>query len=348
MIRAGVIGTGYAGAEIVRYLLGHPGVTITYLASASLGGRPLSDSYPCFLGQDLPLCEAYDPEKAADAADVFFQSNKDMTGMKIAGELLGFGKRIVDIPSDFRLKDPDIYRRYYGAEHAAKELLSEAVYGIPELHAEEIARARLVANPGCYATGAILALAPVMAAGLIDPGSIIIDSKSGVSGAGRSQMKVSSLFCEVNEGFKAYKVGTHGHIPEIEQELSRLAGTEVMVSFTPHLVPMNRGILTTCYAEVTGCDVPDSGQMVEKYREFYSGCPFVIVRDTGDQPSTKDVAGTNYCHIATVSDSRTGRLVITSAIDNMGKGAAGQAVQNMNLMFGLDQSTGLAAPAVYP
>lgn len=348
MIRVGVIGSGYAGAEIVRYLLGHPSATITYLASSSLKGRPLSDAYPCFLGQDLPVCEAYDSERAADAAEVFFQSNKDMTGMKIAGELLSFEKRIVDVPADFRLKDPEVYKRYYGAEHAARELLAEAVYGIPELYAKEISRARLVANPGCYATGAILALAPLVSRGLVDAGSIIIDSKSGVSGAGRSQVKVSSLFCEVNEGFKAYKVGSHGHIPEIEQELSRLAGTDVVVSFTPHLVPMNRGILTTCYAKLLTSNTPCGEEMAELYREFYSGCPFVIVRDSGDQPCTKDVAGTNFCHIAAVPDSRTGRVVVTSAIDNMGKGAAGQAVQNMNLMCGLDQATGLTAPAVYP
>ncbi len=348
MIRVGVIGSGYAGAEIVRYLLGHPHVAITYLASSSLAGRSLADAYPCFLGQDLPVCEAYAIDRASDAADFFFQSNKDMTGMRIAQELLSRGKRIVDIPADFRLKDPDTYKQYYGAEHQARELLPEAVYGISELHAEEISKARLVANPGCYATGAILALAPLVSGGLVDTESIIVDSKSGVSGAGRSQVNVANLFCEVNEGFKAYKVGNHGHTPEIEQELTQLAGQRVVISFTPHLAPMNRGILTTCYAKMPLPRLPKANELTEKYREFYSGCPFVVVREPADQPSTKDVVGSNYCHIAVMPDERTGRVVVTSAIDNMGKGAAGQAVQNMNLMCGLDQATGLTSVPLYP
>ena len=350
MVRAGIIGaSGYAGAEVARYLLAHPGVQIAYLASESLNGKPLSAAYPSFLGQDLPLCDAYDLDKAADCTDVVFQTNKDLTGMRIAPQLLDAGIKMVDVPADFRLKDPATYAGYYGAEHTATQLLAEAVYGVPELHAEQIARARLVANPGCYATGAVLALAPLVSIGTVHLDSIIIDAKSGVSGAGRSKLKVASMFCEINEGFKAYAVSTHVHTPEIEQELSVLAGRAVTVSFTPHLIPMNRGILTTAYAAVASRErQQNTAEMVELYREFYKKSRFVIVLDEGSQPNTKDVCGTNYCHVGVVSDSRTGRVIVTSAIDNMGKGAAGQAVQNMNLMCGFDEAAGLSAPAVYP
>lgn len=347
MVRVGIIGaSGYAGGEAVRYLLGHPGVEITYLASESLAGKPLSAAFPCFIRQNLPLCESYNVESAVDKADVFFQTKKDGTGMRIAPELLDFGKRIIDVPADFRLKDPVLYKQYYRADHTAPDLLAEAVYGISELHSQEIASARLVANPGCYAVSAILALAPLLKSKLADVRSIIIDSKSGVSGAGRSKLTVAGLFAEINEGFKAYAVSTHAHTPEIEQELSLLAGEKVTVNFTPHLVPMNRGILTTAYANLTQ-DISNE-ELVQHYKEFYAGKPFVVVLDLGEQPNTKNVFATNFCHIGVVADQRTGRAIITSAIDNMGKGAAGQAVQNMNLMFGFDETTGLTAPAVFP
>jgi N-acetyl-gamma-glutamyl-phosphate reductase len=347
MVRVGVIGaSGYAGGEVVRYLLGHPGVEITYLASESLAGKPLSSAFPCFIRQNLPLCESYSVESAADKADVFFQTKKDGTGMKIAPELLDFGKRIIDVPADFRLKDTAVYKQYYRVDHTAPELLAEAVYGVSELHPQEIASARIVANPGCYAVSAILALAPLVTGKLVDVRSIIIDSKSGVSGAGRSKLTVAGLFAEINEGFKAYAVSTHAHTPEIEQELSVLAGEKVTVNFTPHLVPMNRGILTTAYANLT--QSIGTEELVQLYRDFYAGKPFVVVLDPGEQPNTKNVFATNFCHIGVVADQRTGRAIITSAIDNMGKGAAGQAVQNMNLMCGFDETTGLTAPAVFP
>lgn len=348
MVRVGIIGaSGYAGAEIVRYLLMHPGVEITYLASESGAGKPLSSSYPALLGQDLPLCEGYDLERAADAADLFFQARRNATGMSVAPALLGYGKKLIDVPADFRLKDLSVFKDYYGLDHTAPDLVREAVYGISELHSAEIAAARLVANPGCYATSAILALAPLMRSKLVDTGSIIIDSKSGVSGAGRSSAKVSGLFTEINEGFKAYRVASHQHTPEIEQELEVLAGESVRISFTPHLVPMNRGILSTVYASMAGKGKL-AGELVEIYREFYAGKRFVTVLDEGEQPNTKNVFGTNFCHIGLAVDSRTGRVIVTCAIDNMGKGAAGQAVQNMNLMCGYDETTGLMAPAVFP
>lgn len=348
MVRVGIVGaSGYAGAELVRYLLGHPGARITYLASGTYAGKPLSEPYPSFLGQDLPDCEAYDPETAADRADLFFQAQGNGVGMTVAPELLESGKKLIDVPADFRLKDLAEHRNHYRIEHTAPELVAEAVYGIPELRGDEIAAARLVTNPGCYATSAILALAPLVSAGLAAADSIIVDSKSGVSGAGRSKAEVPGLFCEVNEGFKAYAVGNHRHTPEIEQELSARAGLAVRISFTPHLVPMNRGILTTAYAAV-GSAIASTGDLVGLYREFYEGKPFVVVLDEGRQPNTKNVFGTNFCHIGAVLDERTGRAIITCTIDNMGKGAAGQAVQNMNLMCGFVETTGLMTPAVFP
>ena len=348
MFRIGIIGaSGYAGAELVRYLLGHPGARITYLASDTFAGKPLSDAYPSFLGQDLPVCEAYDPEAAADRADLFFQAQGNGVGMKIAPGLLEFGKKLIDVPADFRLKDLAEYKHYYGAEHTAPELVAEAVYGIPELRGEQIARARLVANPGCYATGATLALAPLVSSPVVDAGSVIVDSKSGVSGAGRSKLDVSGLFCEVNEGIKAYAVASHRHTPEIEQEISAVAAKSLRISFTPHLVAMNRGILTTAYACVDST-VTSAADLLALYREFYAGKPFVVILDEGRQPNTKNVFATNYCHIGAALDRRTSRAIITCAIDNMGKGAAGQAVQNMNLMCSFEETTGLSSSAVYP
>lgn len=345
MIRVGVIGaSGYAGGELVRYLIGHPGVQITYLASGTYAGKHLSAAYPSLLGQDLPLCEVYDADSAADKADLFFQAQGNGIGMKVAPALLQYGKKFIDVPADFRLKDLDEYAHYYKMEHTAPELLEEAVYGIPELRADEIAKARLIANCGCYATGAILALAPVAASGIGDMDSIIVDSKSGVSGAGRSKLDVSGLFCEVNEGFKAYAVAGHRHTAEIEQELGALAKKDIKVSFTPHLIPMNRGILTTAYVD-TGAS---TDELAALYNDFYLDKHFVVILEKGQQPNTKNVFGTNYCHIAVTLDQRTGRAIITSAIDNMGKGAAGQAVQNMNLMCDFEQTTGLMLPAVYP
>ncbi|MCL5105490.1 MAG: N-acetyl-gamma-glutamyl-phosphate reductase [Armatimonadetes bacterium] len=350
MIKVGIVGaSGYAGAELIRYLLGHPGAEITYLASDTYAGKHISHAYPGFLGQDLPLCERFDAGKAADKADLFFLAQGNGNGMKTAPALIESGKKIVDVPADFRLKDLSVYKKHYGIEHSAPELAAEAVYGISELHPKEIARARIVANPGCYATSAILALAPLVSRKMIDLESLIIDSKSGVSGAGRSKIEVSGLFCEINEGFKAYAVATHRHTPEIEQELSALGGENVNLSFTPHLIPMNRGILTTAYASAPrGKSMPATSELIAIYREFYVGKTFVIVLDEGSQPCTKNVFGANFCHIGLVTDSRTGRAIITCAIDNMGKGAAGQAVQNMNLMCGLDETTGLMSPAIYP
>lgn len=350
MIRVGIIGaSGYAGVELVRYLLAHPGVEITYLASNTLAGKPLSSAFPSFLGQDLPVCEKYNADSMADKVDLVFQAQGNGVGMKVAPELLEYGKKLIDVPADFRLKDIALHKQFYGMDHASPALVDEAVYGIPELHAKEIAAARIIANPGCYATSAILALAPLVSSKMVCLNSLIVDSKSGVSGAGRSKVEVAGLFCEINEGFKAYAIANHRHTPEIEQELSVLAGESATLSFTPHLIPMNRGILTTAYASAEqNKKLPTSADLIAQYQEFYEGKPFVAVLDEGNQPNTKNVFGTNFCHIGVVSDQRTNRAIITCAIDNMGKGAAGQAVQNMNLMCGFAETTGLMSPAVYP
>lgn len=343
----GIIGaSGYAGAELVRYLLMHPQVKITYLASDTFDGKPLSSAFPSFYNQDLPICEKYDLKTALQKADFFFTAQGNGQAMSLVSQLLESGKKVIDIAADFRLKNIDTFKKFYNMEHCAVDLLAEAAYGIPEFHALDIAKARLTANPGCYATASPLALAPVIVNKIINPNSIIIDAKSGVSGAGRSKPSVASLYTEVNEGFKAYAVATHRHTPEIEQELSCLYGDEVTINFTPHLVPMNRGILVTVYASLNG--KYSTADLIELYKSFYSRKRFVVVLDEGMQPCTKNVSGTNFCHIGVVSDQRTGRVIITSAIDNMGKGAAGQAVQNMNIMNGLDETTGLIMPSVYP
>lgn len=350
MIRVGIIGSsGYAGAELIRYLLIHPEAKITYLASNTFANQPISDAFASFLGADLPDCQAYDLEAACGAADFFFTVQGNGAGMSIVPGLLASGKKVVDVPADFRLKDPSVYKKFYGHDHTAQDILAEAVYGVSELHPEEIATARVVSNPGCYATSTILALAPLMDMESLDFRSIIIDSKSGVSGSGRSKPSQAGLFSEINEGFKAYAVSTHRHTPEIEQELSILRGAEVMINFTPHLVPMNRGILSTVYiSALPGKILPSSLEINGMMSDYYKNKRFVQVLPNGGQPCTKNVSGTNYCHLGVVVDQRTQRIIITSAIDNMGKGAAGQAIQNMNLMTGVDESSGLLMPAVFP
>ena len=347
MIRVGIIGaSGYAGAELIRYLFLHKEVKITYLVSDSNAGKPISEAFTSFTGLDLPLCEKYDINECKKKCDVVFTARGNGGGMKVAREILDVGIKMIDIPADFRLKDMDEFKQYYKIDHTEPEILSEAIYAIPELHKEEIKGARIIANPGCYATCSILSLAPLVKQNLINLKSIIIDAKSGVSGAGRSKLSVPGLYCETNEGFKAYAVTTHRHRPEIEQEFNKLSGKKSNIIFTPHLVPMNRGILATCYADVLG-DM-DNSELNKIYKEFYKDTKFVKVLDEGMQAVTKNVYGTNYCHISTMFDPHTNRVIITGAIDNMGKGAAGQALQNFNLICGLPEDEGLIMPAVYP
>jgi len=343
MVRVGIIGaSGYTGAELARILCNHPEVELTAATSRQYAGKPLSQVFPSLQGRADILCEDLQVEALVERADFFFTAVPHQTAMNIVPQLVAAGKKVVDLSADFRIHDAQVYEQWYQA-HSATDLLVTAVYGLPELHRTAIRKAQLVANPGCYPTSVILGLAPLLKGGLVDPATIIIDSKSGVSGAGRTA-QVGSLYCEVADGFKAYKVGEHRHTPEIEQELGGLCGKPVTVSFTPHLVPMSRGILSTIYAQASK---PLSG-LTELYQDFYRDEEFVRVCQAGQYPATQYVRGSNYCDIGTKFDPRTGRVIIISAIDNVVKGASGQAVQNMNLMCGFPENTGLRIVPLFP
>jgi N-acetyl-gamma-glutamyl-phosphate reductase len=338
-IKVAVIGaSGYAGLELVRLLVRHPGCDLAALTSLEYPGRPFSQVFPALAGLvDLPFSQDPDPEKIAAAAQVIFTAVPHQTAMGMIPRYLALGCKVVDLSADFRFADVSLYEKWYQA-HTAPELCGETVYGLPELHREEVCRTRLVGNPGCYPTGVILGLAPLAAAGLLDPDSVIADCKSGASGAGR-QALLGLAFCEVNDGFRAYKVLEHRHTPEMEQELSRLAGKPVNVTFTPHLVPMSRGILGTLYANLT--EPRSEKDLRELYRKFYQGHPFVRLQPPGALPDTRDVRGSNFCDLALRVDRQGRRVIVLSAIDNLTKGAAGQAVQNFNLMVGFPETTGL-------
>jgi N-acetyl-gamma-glutamyl-phosphate reductase len=345
MIKAGIIGaSGYTGEELARILALHPRVELTVATSRQYAGKKLADIYPNLRRiVDLTVEDAM-LDELAGRAELFFTAVPHQTAMNIVPALLEKGCKVVDLSADFRIHDAAVYEQWYQA-HIAPEYLPKAVYGLPELHRQAIMRATLVANPGCYPTSIILALAPLLKAGLIDPETIIADSKSGASGAGRGAA-VGSLFCEVTEGFKAYKVAEHRHTPEIEQEIGLLAGRPVVVSFTPHLLPMARGILSTVYAQLTpGCGAE---QVRESYEEFYRREQFVRLCNPGEVPATQFVRGSNFCDIGWKVDPRTGRVVIVAVIDNLVKGAAGQAVQNMNLMCGLPEGMGLGTVPLFP
>ncbi len=341
MIKASVIGaTGYAGEELVRILMRHPAVEVVSLASKSFAGQKYADIYPNYRNlTDLELVVP-DLEQAAEISDVVFLAlPHGIAAGQVTPEILE-KTCIIDLGADYRLKDPYIYTQWYKLEHKSPELLKQAVYGLPELHREDIRDARLIGNPGCYTTCSILALAPLYKNGLIDLDSVVVDAASGVTGAGRGLLQ-GSMFCEADESFKAYKVASHRHTPEIEQELGLQAGEDVTINFTPHLIPMNRGILATCYAKLkTPADETTQQKIEDLYKEFYDGEFFV--RFTGSvQPETKYVKSSNFVDIGLVVDPRTNRVIVTSAIDNLMKGAAGQAVQNMNLMFGIDEKSGI-------
>ncbi len=338
MIRAAVAGaTGYAGAELVRILAGHPEVVLTVLTSRQYAGKSFDSIYPAMAGLITSQCESFDADSVCARADVIFTALPHKLPMEIIPGLMERGVKVVDLSADFRFRDPELYESAY-QPHAAKDLLSEAVYGLCEVFADDIGSARLVGNPGCYPTSVLLPLAPLVKAGMIDTDTIIADSKSGVSGAGRS-LNMTSLFCEANESFKAYKVGSHRHEPEMEENLTTIAGKPVNISFVPHLVPMNRGMQTTIYASLAR-DAKDE-EIRDCMIEYYDGCRFIRIMRDGRPPDTRDVRGTNYCDIGFVIDRDHGRLILMSAIDNLVKGAAGQAVQNMNIMWGLAETVGL-------
>ncbi len=343
----GIIGaTGYVGMELVRILSSHPSFTLTRLTSQTYEGKRFSDLYPAFRQMvDLPLTAA-DPDDLADACDLVITALPHGVAAATVPDLLRRGLRVLDHSGDFRYRNVDTYEKAYHLVHPAPELLDEAVYGLPELYRDQLADTRLAANPGCYPTSVILALTPLLRRGLIDPATLIIDSKSGTSGAGRAA-SVATLFCEVTDGFRPYKVGgSHRHIPEIEQELSAAAGQPVTVSFTPHLLPISRGILSTIYATLT----PEgrAADLQGLFETTYGDEPFVRVLPAGTPPATQHVRGSNCCDIGLQRDERTGRLIVMSAIDNIVKGASGQAVQNMNLMLGFPETTGLMGAPLFP
>jgi len=338
MTRVAVIGaTGYAGAELVRILCDHPDVEVTMLTSRQYAGVAFDKVFPAMTGSVNLICEALDADKVCDSADVVFTALPHKIPMTIVPDMISRGKKVIDLSADFRFKDANIYEAHY-QQHTAKDLLDKAVYGLCEIYFEKIKIADLVGAPGCYPTSVLLPLVPVIKNNFIDTQSIVADSKSGVSGAGRS-VSLTTHFCEVNESFKAYKVAEHRHNPEMEEVLSIEAGKPIKLTFVPHLLPMSRGILTTLYANpVKGINRED----IEKcFNTFYSECPFIRILGDNRLPDTRNVRGTNFCEISIRLDERNGRLILISAIDNLVKGAAGQAVQNMNIMLGLEETAGL-------
>jgi N-acetyl-gamma-glutamyl-phosphate reductase len=337
--------SGYAGGELYRILLGHPRATVTAVTSEKSAGKPLTDIFPHLTALTDLVCEPLDADALAKKADFIFLALPHVTAQEAAYRFHQLGKKVVDLSADYRLRDQAVYEKWYEHCHQYPELLKDAVYGLPELHRERIKNTSLIANPGCYPTSAILGLAPLLREGMVDLQSIVIDSKSGVSGAGRSP-SLAHHFPEVNEGFHAYKIGTHRHTPEIEQELGGIAGRTVTVTFTPHLVPMNRGILTTSYARFIR--EADAARLHGLYREFYQHEPFVRLLPAGQFPNVRNVRGSNFCDIGVYADSRTNGAVVVSAIDNLVKGAAGQAVQNMNLAMGFEETEGLKFAGLFP
>ena len=349
MIRVAVAGaSGYMGAELLRLLSVHPKIELTGVTSDRLAGEPIGKAYPHLRGLNDLRFHDLDPEWLASVADVVFLALPHMESQKAVPVLRRRGCRAIDLSADYRLRDANDYVTWYKAPHIDPAGLAEAVYGLPELHRKAIAGAALVASPGCYPAGAILATAPLVRAGLARLEGIVIDGKSGVTGAGAQGRKIDPmyLFTEANENVQAYAMAEHRHTPEIEQELGALAGAPLRVAFTPHLLPLNRGLFTT--ASVPLATVLPTAKLLDVYREFYAGEPFVRVLDAGERPTTRTVVGSNFCDVTVVTDPRTSRAVCVSAIDNLGKGGSANGIQSLNVMFGWNERTGLEAPPVYP
>jgi N-acetyl-gamma-glutamyl-phosphate reductase len=338
-------GSGYTGIELIRILSGHSKVEISAITSEKSAGKKLSELFPHLHACGDLVYEPLRQERLLTKADLFFLALPHGASQEAVNFFYRSGKKVIDLSADYRLRQPETYKTWYGLSHDFVATLKRAVYGLPELYRARIRKAALVANPGCYPTSAILGLLPAVKAKLVDIGSIVIDSKSGTSGAGR-KADVAVSFCEVNEGFKAYAIGTHRHTPEIEQELSSVAGKPITVNFTPHLLPADRGILTTIYAKMT--KKADTASVLNIYRKKYAGEPFVKVHDEGVFPNIKNVRGTNVCEIGLKVNPRTNTLIVVSAIDNLVKGAAGQAVHNMNIMLGFPEQEGLDRIALFP
>lgn len=345
-LRAAIVGsTGYGGVELIRLLQNHPEVEITSVISSSSAGVPIEEGFPHLTGIVERKLDGVNAEEIAERADIVFTATPSGVSAKLVPQLLEVGLKVIDLSGDFRLRDGAEYEHWY--KHTAPEevYLQQAVYGLCEVFGERVAGVDFISNPGCYPTATLLGLIPAIEAGWIKHDSIIIDAKSGVSGAGRGT-SLMVHYAEINENFKAYKINKHQHIPEIEQTLTDIAGEKVTITFTTHLVPMTRGIMTTMYAGMNG-DYSEQ-DFVELYRKYYTGRPYVRVRNAGITPATKEVSGSNYCDIGFATDARTGRVTIVSVIDNVVKGAAGQAIQNLNLMMGWEETLGLGYTPVYP
>ncbi len=346
MIKAGIIGaTGYAGGELVRLLLGHKNVEIKWYGSRSYIDKKYADVYQNMFQIVEDTCLDDNMEALADQVDVIFTATPQGFCASMVNEEILSKAKIIDLSADFRIKDVKTYEKWYKIQHKSPQFLGEAVYGLCEINREQVKKARLVANPGCYTTCSILTCYPLVKEGIIDPDTLIIDAKSGTSGAGRGA-KIDNLFCEVNENMKAYGVASHRHTPEIEEQLGYAAGKELVLNFTPHLVPMNRGILATAYASLAK-DV-DYDTVKAVYDKYYEEEKFVRVLEKDQYPQTKWVEGSNYVDINFKIDPRTKRIIMMGAIDNLVKGAAGQAVQNMNLMFGEEETEGLNLVPMFP
>ena len=344
MHRVGVMGaTGYTGFELLRLLASHGEVEFGALTSETYAGKEVGEVFPALAGVIRGRFEKFEPT-VFKGLDLVFCCLPHRVAMNSVPALVDMGLKVVDFSADFRIQDAAVYTAWYKTPHVCPERISQAVYGIPELYRERIRKAKLVANPGCYPTGAILGLYPLVKARFIRPGSIIVDAKSGVSGAGR-KAELSLQFAEVNERFRAYGIATHRHTPEIEQEISAMAGEAIKVSFTPHLVPMTRGILSTIYAEAQAGVT--AARARQAFKDAYDGEPFMRLMPEGAYPDVSQVAGSNFLDIGLTLDERTGRFVIVTAIDNLVKGASGAAVQNMNLMLGLKETQGLAHPGFW-
>ena len=351
MIKAGIIGaTGYAGGELVRLLLQHKEVEIKWYGSRSYIDQKYASVYGNMFQLVEDTCLDDNMEELAEQVDVIFTATPQGFCASVINDSILSRTKIIDLSADFRIKDVSVYEKWYGITHKAPQYIKEAVYGLCEINREKTKGARLVANPGCYTTCSILTAYPLVKEGLIDPQTLIIDAKSGTSGAGRGA-KVNNLYCEVNENIKAYGVATHRHTPEIEEQLGYAAGKEILVNFTPHLVPMNRGILVTEYATLTKkADglLPTYEEIRAVYDKYYADEYFVRVLEKNVCPETKWVEGSNFVDVNFKIDERTGRIIMMGALDNIVKGAAGQAVQNMNLMFGLDEKEGLELVPMFP
>ena len=350
MIRAGIIGaTGYAGGELVRLLLGHGDVEIKWYGSRSYIEKEYASVYQNLFRIVDDVCKDDNLKELAGQVDVIFTATPQGFLASVLDEEILKKVKVVDLSADYRISDVDVYEKWYQIPHKSPQLIGQAVYGLCELNREKIKKPRLVANPGCYPTCSILSVYPLLKEGLIDPDTIIIDAKSGTSGAGRGA-KVQNLFCEVNENIKAYGVASHRHTPEIEEQLSNAAGRPVVLSFTPHLVPMNRGILVTAYASLKETDqgLPSEEQLRDVYERYYGKERFIRFLEKGVCPETRWVEGSNYVDVNIAVDARTKRVIMMGAMDNLVKGAAGQAVQNMNLLFGLPEEQGLVMPPLFP